>query len=808
MGFKKKASVGYMAMCGNVLNNPSNRLYPALTLRNTYQHFNSGNNTQNAPSIQIGNGVWGLPLWSIDPIAAGANPWMAANAVDDDGYKVSYNQLAPSNDEDIYTDNCRTYVSPSILRGNEYTWWDARGIGDDDYISNNTYRVWWIYAHGAHATWNRYTIQIENCNFSNWQPVLQDPHRYRNSLIGSGTAVFRWYNCKFINTDIQPREFRTAGSSHGYPWEFHNCLLVNSSNTANCGSYRHCTFINSQVGNEYNQIHQGNTIVDFKFYDNYMDENSILYIGTTSHQSYGMHYDFKSNIMKGRMVIRRVSNDTASTQQSPTGNTWAYSVANAPLGAGSGTITYDFRSSNSDRDLHLTYFLDHPTHFNATYAPFNDGIHTGIYKPSLIDNSNANIFNMKDSHLGTTNNNKFVSSIVYTSPKTNRDFSGQTCMDYTLKTGSTQTLDIMVTGSTDGFPIGYHGVAASYNAADTAMFPVDGRENVTVANTYDWTLPAESTTGSVESNIMDMGESKYIKINKHELPQLDYGPSHRRAGYSDDFGRHNYSQVPMQVASCSYDIRTDVMTNGDFSGGATGWDVATSTSGNTKGYQGWALTDGAWHITAATYTTSTTDPTYTNYSVLSQSNCFDIDKVYFVRVYHDHDQKLKAADTAGYGVYGMLTGVIYYTAMEEALDYGNAFGRVAPEYSGHIRQPYSSSNNYGAMNNVDQFQISGATGLRIRSAGTRRCRITKVEAFEVTQQNQMTNHTLQLKFGDTISACNSASYKTVLYNEWVCKDGSNVFNGEQTFQPFQNETKISARYIKVKLWFNNNFVHL
>jgi hypothetical protein len=275
----------------------------------------------------------------------------------------------------------------------------------------------------------------------------------------------------------------------------------------------------------------------------------------------------------------------------------------------------------------------------------------------------------------------------------------------------------------------------------------------------------------------------------------------------------------MQTATVSYDIPTDVITNGDFTtpstgsdgySGASGWHIHTSTSGNTKGFQGWQFVDGAFCLTASSYTTGTSDPLYQGQSILSQTGCFEANKRYLVRVYFDHDNVLADADTGGYKLHGLHnSGDLFFHDNPSTNTTNNIYGKIVPESYGHIRQKDDGSTNYGAKYPIFQFSVSGVTNLAIQQSYSRRERVTKVEAFNITKTGGTnTNHTLQIKYGDTEVACNAASYKTFLYNRWITQDGNNNPNGINAFEPGYGISKISARFVKLKVWFNNNFKHL
>lgn len=262
----------------------------------------------------------------------------------------------------------------------------------------------------------------------------------------------------------------------------------------------------------------------------------------------------------------------------------------------------------------------------------------------------------------------------------------------------------------------------------------------------------------------------------------------------------------------------NVIRNHDFSEGSTTytgfvtpneWEINTSTSASTKGYQGWRFTGGAMCLTADTYGTTSTDPTYLQLSVLSQKGCFTHGKKYMVRVFFDHDHVLKT-DDATYNQYGMghptPTPNIYFHHNAGVNDNSNNQGVVYPESYAYVRYGYSNTSNQGSRYPINQFMMSGATDLAIYAAYARRERLTKVEAYEISETGGTnSNHTLQIKYGDSAAACDAATYKTFLYNTWLSQDGSGYANGNTAFEPGYKETKITARYVKLRVWFNNDF---
>ena len=769
----------------------SKQSFPQSTrfLSHGYFNGNFANSYDGNYSVTLGNGVYGYNY--------------SASTETGSVYKDSINSTF-SNYAKFYTYDQNVQLSSTyagLMIGSEHTIIDGRASYDSTSTngSNNGGGMYFMGTYGGHSSYGRYRMIIKNIQFKNWYHSGTATGQHQNTAILAGNTFIEFYDCKFINTDLfASNYYEDQASTAGYPSSFFNCLFVNSKCTSNrFYNLKHCTFINSQIGCKYQTLAGENHFPYHEITDNFVDENSTMNF-MTDNVYHKLKYTWSNNVVLGKIVVRRHGGDTSSTQHNPTGTTWANSVS-------AGEKTYDFRNGDLiHRDF--CYGVDHFWHLTVPFDNVTEGggdaESPGIWKPSNFTSKlNTSIFNISDILLGTAQTR------------------GDVAIDYTLKTGTTDAaVNLMRTGSTDGYPIGCHAVAHAFNATNTVEFPTANDVGVT-RSSHKWVLADATATGSVESTVIDMGESKRIKVNMHmnNTNSLEHGNA-GKATNTGDYSNWNIDPIMSGAVTADMLYQDDVITNGDFTNGITGWRIHTSTSGDSKGHQGWQFVDGAMCLTAASYTNGATDPLYQGYSKLIQDNCFDPAKAYYVRVYFDHDHKLKAVDPTGYGQQGLASNYIYFHHDNSTTNYSTiakqAATKIIHPYPGnsHSRYYYTNGTNRGARYPVDHFWISGATHLCIQQHyGARRERLTKVEAYEVpnVHSNNMgglhQNMTFYMKHGATEAACNSASYKKYLFNTWCEVDNDGTGNGETSYQKGYNQSYVDARFVKLKIFFNNKF---
>ena len=571
MAFKTKGTYYYISKSGLVNEWGTLASRPAMwnVLRSGGTNHNINNGYSQHYTIAIGNGYFGLPV-SGGSMSNGIVDVTAPAGALGAPHRLQYcfeqgtSTTPMAGNKWYYFHSEMNYSSWNFseIVGSEQTVIDCRMARDSNSTngSNNIGGFYWINPYAMHTTYGRAQMKFTNIIISNWFKKSAVANVYQNAAIIPSNRHTEWENCKFLNCDLYSDYSWGQNTFAGYPMLYYNCLFVNCNSRSRIPyKMNHCTLINSKVGNRFDQ--------DYPYFDRhsimncFFDENSEFEFGTVATE-YTNTYVFEANIFKGKINVRRQAGNTNSSQYNPTGATWATSVA--ANGSSSGVKTYDFRGVDGQKTRNN--FLYEPDHFywycgpqggdaNQDGAAGGIGNATAIYDPTIFSGtSNTDYFNMKDSgslNTGFTDTNRVRGDIV---------------IDYTLKTGSTVPLDVFKTGATDGFPIGYYGVANSYNATDTSVWPANQYVNV-IASSNDWVLPMSATTGYVESNVIDMGSVQRLRINKHESLELTYGPTVQTYYNYNEYANRNILNMISASTSCHFPV--NVFTNPTFTGTVT-----------------------------------------------------------------------------------------------------------------------------------------------------------------------------------------------------------------------------------------------
>jgi len=719
-------------------------------------------------------------------------------------------------EQGLHVGNYYSYVG---CWNDAYVTYDGRGYSSADHTNSVGQNSFLGRAPGGYQTSNYgYGLVVMNCIVKSWNGRSNDPSRPSRYSNG-GHSPNNYWRCLENNTSynaIYPVTFQNSKlidletgfcprndegdvqtSNHTklfHAFAFKNCLIVNSNLFGEITKMEDCTIINSSIGRYWTNrpeglsasLSYGNTngeqvITDGgEIKNNYLDENSIIGFHTNI-RGHAIFFNFRYNLLKGRISIMRHASGVDNLRNC---EGTAYS---------SGVVTkvYDFRQSNSSRQTHYNNFISaDTTHFDSVIRHLWG---EGDLPLATGDAGNTSLFNMSDSWKGLTK-------------------TSETCCDYTPLTGST-----LCGAASDGSDIGYTNKAIVIKGSSSNFVSGTSTNVVTAVNGNGWCLSG-GTTGYVETQVFDLGKKGNFRVHKDEKyktswaqelvnPVEGFLPITRDFAFSYWFMRsrayndHNHqdSRAERQKkASARYrgtnKTCTNVITNGDFTNGMTGWvtgDTRTAVGTHVPTFGFTSKSEGTWRFVNGMVHTlgldtrgygagdndyGNNDNTNTDAS-LQQNDCFDADKTY----------------------------IVIFKAQEHSIGYIRISGSTSVSSNNHfdVSYPLPNYHNYGE---TYACYVTNVTALKFyASSANQSMFIECVEAYEISDWSKWQVDCYEMRYGDTASACASATYKTYPYGYYCSQDGDGNTMADTNYN-ITTDSYVNARFVQVKTYLNNDAI--